>query len=418
MIHLGNAKGSGRVLYNHSQEKEAFFIVFENMKSLFSKSLRNKKWIIIIASFVVLAATIGMTLYEGSKKSVSLTFNGQNKVIKTHAKTVQDLFNELHIATRPQDYLSHKKNTKLKNNIKLTWRRAKQIYIVKDDEGKTVWTTANTVGEFLKEQKVILNEHDQSSPGTSEKIKDKMKVEIKVAMLLTLVDEGKGHKVWSTSTTVADFLTHQGIKLKELDRVEPSLSEQIKDNGVINVIRVEKVTDVVEEPIQFAIVTRKDSSLAKGKERIVSEGLQGHVSREYEVILENNKEVSRKLIHESKINEKMDKIVAVGTKELPQQDSRSEEFYVNTTAYTANCNGCSGHTSTGINLHTNPNAKVIAVDPRIIPLGTKVYVDGYGYAIAADTGSSIKGYKVDVFFASTSQAYRWGTRKVKVKVLH
>ena len=84
-----------------------------------------------------------------------------------------------------------------------------------------------------------------------------------------------------------------------------------------------------------------------------------------------------------------------------------------TTAYTANCNGCSGTTATGINLRANPKAKVIAVDPSVIPLGTKVYVEGYGYAVAADTGGAIKGYKIDVFFPSKSEAYRWGVRKVK-----
>ncbi|MFX6153002.1 3D domain-containing protein, partial [Acinetobacter baumannii] len=54
----------------------------------------------------------------------------------------------------------------------------------------------------------------------------------------------------------------------------------------------------------------------------------------------------------------------------------SEELYVIATAYTAYCTGCSGTTATGINLRANPNAKVIAVDPRVIPLGTKVYVEG------------------------------------------
>ncbi|HJV16704.1 MAG TPA: ubiquitin-like domain-containing protein, partial [Bacillales bacterium] len=388
------------------------------MKNLFSKSLRNKKWTIIIASFVVFAATLGILFYEGSKKSVALMLNGENKIIKTHANTVQDLLNELDIRTHSQDYLFPKKDTKLKNNLKITFKQAKQIHIVKDNEGKTVWTTAITVGELLTEQKVVLNEHDQISPGPQEKIKDKMKVGIKTAVLLTLNDGGKQQKIWSTSTTVADFLTQQGIKLQNLDRVEPPLLEKVKNNGVINVIRVEKVTDVVEEPIQFAVVTKNDSNLAKGKEKIISEGQQGSVSRKYEVILENGKEVSRKLITENRLKEKQDKIVAVGTKELAFQVSRGDassgtEFYVSTTAYTGNCNGCSGHTSTGINLHANPNAKIIAVDPRMIPLGTKVYVDGYGYAVAADTGSNIKGYKIDVFFSSKSEAYRWGTRKVK-----
>lgn len=94
------------------------------------------------------------------------------------------------------------------------------------------------------------------------------------------------------------------------------------------------------------------------------------------------------------------------------------EIYMEATGYTAYCNGCSGKTATGINLRANPNAKVIAVDPRIIPLGTKVWVEGYGYAIAADKGGAIKGHKIDVHFATKSQAYAWGRRTVLVKILN
>lgn len=86
------------------------------------------------------------------------------------------------------------------------------------------------------------------------------------------------------------------------------------------------------------------------------------------------------------------------------------------TAYTASCKGCSGITATGINLKKNPNAKVISVDPRVIPLGTKVYVEGYGYAIAADRGHAMQGNKIDVFFSSKSKAYSWGVKTVKVRI--
>ncbi|MDF2787203.1 MAG: hypothetical protein K0S80_301, partial [Neobacillus sp.] len=68
-------------------------------------------------------------------------------------------------------------------------------------------------------------------------------------------------------------------------------------------------------------------------------------------------------------------------------------------------------------MRANPGAKVIAVDPRVIPLGTKVYVEGYGYAVAADTGGAIKGHKIDVFFPTKAEAFRWGVRKVKIKIL-
>ncbi|MBD5024222.1 peptidoglycan-binding protein, partial [Xanthomonas citri pv. citri] len=63
----------------------------------------------------------------------------------------------------------------------------------------------------------------------------------------------------------------------------------------------------------------------------------------------------------------------------------SKELTVTATAYTANDGGISGVTATGIDLNKNPNAKVIAVDPNVIPLGSKVYVEGYGEATAADT---------------------------------
>ncbi|MDF2788312.1 MAG: hypothetical protein K0S80_1410, partial [Neobacillus sp.] len=343
---------------------------------------------ITFASFVVLAALLGFSYYEGSKYTVALTLNGQQKVVKTHANTVKEVFTQLEIPLNSKDYLSPSGNAKVKDNQNIVWKQAKQVQIVQDNEKKTIWTTAGTVAELLKEQQIVLNEQDEIFPKPQEKIKSKMDIRIKLALHLTLVDGGNEQQVWSTSATVADFLTQQGIKLNEFDRVEPSLSETLQKDGVINVIRVEKVTDVVEEPIQFAVITKKDEGLEKGKQVTVTEGKQGIVSKEYEVILENGKEVSRKIIGEQKIREKLDKVVAVGTKELDIQVSRGAEtgteFYVNTTAYTAYCNGCSGRTATGFDLRANPGAKVIAVDPRVIPLGTKVYVEGYGYAVAAD----------------------------------
>lgn len=93
-----------------------------------------------------------------------------------------------------------------------------------------------------------------------------------------------------------------------------------------------------------------------------------------------------------------------------------KEITVTATAYTASCKGCSGITYTGINLKKNPNAKVISVDPKVIPLGSKVYVPGYGEAIAGDKGSSVKGNKIDVFIPNKQRALQWGSKTLKVKV--
>lgn len=94
----------------------------------------------------------------------------------------------------------------------------------------------------------------------------------------------------------------------------------------------------------------------------------------------------------------------------------SRTMYVTSTAYTAYCVGCSGRTATGINLRKYPNKKVIAVDPLVIPLGSKVHVQGYGTAIAGDTGGAIRGKRIDVFKNSKKAALNWGRRTVKVTV--
>ncbi|PLR98766.1 3D domain-containing protein [Bacillus sp. T33-2] len=96
----------------------------------------------------------------------------------------------------------------------------------------------------------------------------------------------------------------------------------------------------------------------------------------------------------------------------------NQSFTVEATAYTAYCGGCSGITATGVDLRSNPDAKVIAVDPSVIPLGSKVYVEGYGYATASDTGGAIKGNRIDVFIPDQNSALQWGRKQVKVTIIN
>jgi len=99
-------------------------------------------------------------------------------------------------------------------------------------------------------------------------------------------------------------------------------------------------------------------------------------------------------------------------------NAQGKKITVSSTAYTADCAGCSGVTATGMDLKNNRGAKVIAVDPSVIPLGSKVYVPGYGTAIAADTGGAIQGNRIDVHVASKGEAYNWGRRTVTVTVIN
>ncbi|MGG1572728.1 ubiquitin-like domain-containing protein [Fictibacillus sp. NRS-1165] len=384
----------------------------------------TKKLVLTAAAIIVLAVTTGFVSYETSKTDVMIMVDGKEKSFSSHAENVRDALSDFGISVNRHDEVEPGLNEPLKNGMKIEYTSAHKINFTQDGEKQSVWSTASTVKEFLGERNISVNQHDKIKPGLDTPLKTQQHINLQQAVPVKLVDGKKEKQVWTTSTTVADLLKQNQVKLGDLDRVEPAEETDIKDNMKVNVIRVEKVTDVVEEDTPFATVTRKDGKLAKGKEKVVEPGSKGRVSKKYEVVLENGKEVSRKLKSEKTLEESSDKVIAVGTKPKPVTVSRSKsapsggkELYVTSTAYTANCAGCSGKTRTGLNLHANPNAKVIAVDPSVIPLGSKVYVEGYGYAIASDTGGAINGNRIDVFFSSQSQATKWGRKTVRIKII-
>ncbi|MFJ7974072.1 ubiquitin-like domain-containing protein [Psychrobacillus sp. NPDC096389] len=394
------------------------------MKNLFFHSLRSKQTLVTIASLLLFLAVVSFVLYEGTKKTVALTVNGEQQEILTHANTVGELLKQNNIVVANDDFLQPSVNTSIKNNLKVEWEQARQIEITVDGEIQTINTTEHLVSEILAKANVQINEHDAITPAADAEVGPKNKIAIEKAFEVTLLDGNEEKKVWSTSTTVADFLKQSNIQLNEFDRVERQMDEMVIPDSVIKVVRVEKVTDVVEEATNFAVETKKDDSLLKGTEKVVQAGEKGSVSRTYDVQKENGVEVSRNVISEKVIKEPKKKVVAVGTKVVTASvsrgatDSAGNEFYVTATAYTAYCNGCSGVTTTGINLKSNPDVKVIAVDPKVIPLGSKVWVEGYGYAVAGDTGGAIKGNKIDLFMPSKSKAYDFGRKKVRIKVLN
>lgn len=131
-----------------------------------------------------------------------------------------------------------------------------------------------------------------------------------------------------------------------------------------------------------------------------------------ELVIENSSKKEPKSITSKKEDPKVK-----GTSVDQSEHSVKKTVTVSATAYTANCAGCSGTTKTGIDLKENPDKKVIAVDPKVIPLGSKVHVEGYGEAIAGDIGGGIKGQEIDVFIPTKKQALQWGRQEVEVKIL-
>lgn len=443
-----------------------------------SKIFKGKSLAVTIATVLLFAAVLTFAIYEGTKNTVTVTANGEQEEVRTHAETVGAFLKEQEIEAGEHDFLSHSKETPINEDLALEWDAAEQYNVTVDGKATSAWTTENTVSEILAKADVELTKHDKVSPALDEQVDEETTISVEKAYEVTIQDGLNEKKVWSTSTTVADFLKQHKVSLGKLDRVEKEMDELVLPNSKVKVVRVEKVTDVVEDTVKYAVETKKDDSLLKGNEKVVQKGANGVVKKTYEVIKENGKEVKRDLKNEKVVKEPTKQVTAVGTKTVvasvsrgaqtkaapaakatpatqaaPAQEKKQEkaavktasvekaatpapakaepakaqpaeepaggkEFYVSATAYTASCTGCSGITATGINLHANPGLKVIAVDPSVIPLGSKVWVEGYGNAIAGDTGGAIKGNKIDLFMANKSDALSFGRKQVKVRVLN
>ncbi|WP_256941333.1 G5 and 3D domain-containing protein [Bacillus sp. EAC] len=395
---------------------------------LLSRLGSSKKLAVQLAGALVFTGSVGTGAYEGLKEQVTLEVDGNEQVIQTHANTVAELLKEQNLTITNNDEIYPSADTKISDKMDVVIQHAKSVKFTIDGQEKVIMTTAQTVQELLKEQKIKVKPNDIIMPGPSTPLKENENVTYEKAFPIVLNDGGVPKKVFSTSTTVADFLEKQQITLNEYDRVEPAVDAKVEQNDTVRVIRVEKVNDVVEESLDYREKEKVDSSMYKGESAVITDGVKGLVKRNFELIKENGKVVSKTLIDETILKDPVDRVVAVGTKSVPSSsalvkssapkvNSKVKEMYVEATAYSPYDAGMSGTTATGINIRKNPNMKMIAVDPNIIPLGSKVWVEGYGVAIAGDTGGAIKGRRIDILMPTKDDCFDFGRRTVKIRII-
>ncbi|MBC1317622.1 G5 and 3D domain-containing protein [Listeria booriae] len=412
-----------------------------------SNASQKSKWRlpIMIGAFVIVIALVFYFVFEGTKNDITIVKAGEVTKVSTHAKTVAEVLNDEGVKVGKHDELSVSKDAALKDGMKITYVPAKQITI--NDEGKevNVWTTKNTVAEVLKDENITTRPQDALNVALDSKIAKNMEVKIDRAVALAIQNGAKKETTWTTKDTVADLLAEKNIKLDAHDKVLPAKTAKLANNMTVVVTYVDKKTDEKKSQVAYKTVVKEDDNLAAGVEKVVQEGKAGEKVAKYDVVLENGKEKQRKLLAEEVTAKPEDKIVVRGTKEkvvaTPVSNSTSSSKKATTPSKSSSSNSNAtqvsskpsggqtikmestaysggGTTATGINLTANPGLKVVAVDPSVIPLGSRVYVEGYGEAIAGDTGGAIKGNIVDVYFPNESQCYSWGRRTVNVTILN
>ncbi|WP_242297769.1 3D domain-containing protein, partial [Bacillus cereus group sp. BfR-BA-01424] len=216
------------------------------------------------------------------------------------------------------------------------------------------------------------------------------------------------------------------VKVQEVvkPKEEVKVQEVVKPKEEVKVQEVEKPKEEAkEQEIAKPKEEAKAQEIAKAKEeakaREIAKAKEEAKARE---IAKAKEEAKAREIAKAKEEAKAREALKAKEESKNNVQSAKRELTVVATAYTADPseNGTYGGrvlTAMGHDLTANPNMRIIAVDPKVIPLGSKVWVEGYGEAIAGDTGSAIKGNRIDVLMGSKSKAMNWGRQTVKVKIL-
>ena len=307
----------------------------------------------------------------------------------------------------------------------------KTISVVVDGKSIEVTTLKSNVTQILKTNDIALGPKDQITVSLDSKVKDGDKIYIKKAVDVKVTVDGKELNIQTAENTVEAMLKAEKIILNDEDKITPLKSESLKSGLQVQITRVN--TEILQEikAIDFATEFKNSNELDKGIKKVIQKGKTGQKVITSAVVYENGKEISRNLVSEKLKSEPVKEIIALGTIGVytPSRggDIRyTKKLKVRATAYTAdyNCTGKGpddpylGITSTGARAKRNPEGySTIAVDPRVIPLGTKLWIDGYGYAIAEDVGGAIKGNKIDLYFHSSDEMWDWGARNVNIYIL-
>lgn len=394
--------------------------MYKILKDLSKISRRKPKFKQIIIGSVLFVFVTSIVMYYSTMVAVAVSIDGKSQTVNTHANTAEELLKDLNVRVGKYDYLSVSLNQKLKNDLTIHWVPAKKVIIEIDGVKETKWTTMKTVGEFVQSEGIVLKPEDTVTPESTKKIKSNMLVSIGIAFPVTINDGGTEKKVLSTKKTVGEILEQNGIVVGDPDRVTPAKSEVINSETVINVVRVTKESVFEEQAVSFKTVKQNDATLYAGTKKVKTKGEKGTIQKTFEITKENGAVVSKVELASVVVKEPIDQIELIGTKAYSASGKYSvtpfeggRTLTVKATAYTIASS--TGRTSTGINLRDNIDAKVIAVDPNVIPIGSHVYVEGYGYAIAADRIGH-KGNWIDVFMATDAAAYSWGSRTVTIRV--
>lgn len=365
----------------------------------------------------------GMTVIVSRARPVTVRADGRTWTVWTHADTTDRVLAEVGISLNPADRVtitSCEAATVPACEGDRLIQVARAVPVTLHEDGRTVSfiTAAPTVGRALEELGLALYRADRVRPDLGRPVSAGMHIYLERSRPVTVLVDGKTVRTRTHRSRVGEVLADLGIVLVGQDYTDPSPDTPLGEETVVQVVRVAEAFLVQQEPIPYSVRWQADPELEIDQRRLIQEGAAGILQRRWRVRYENGAEVARALEDEYVAVPPTEKVIGYGTKIIVRQLETPEgvvEYWrvirMLATSYSASTAGVPktnphyGRTRLGLPMQRG----IVAVDPRVIPLRSRVYVPGYGIGLAADTGGAIKGRRIDLGYNDDDLIlwYRW-----------
>ena len=341
--------------------------------------------------------------------------DGDTLQIRTQSKTIGEALSQVGIFLKPHDKVLVDGIVMAStgalapgegDSVGLIVQRAVPIEVNDNGALTTVYTTAPTLGEALRQAGLIVYLGDYVTPDLGTPIAPGWQVYIRRSREASISVDGKTIRTRTLGKTVAELLTQEGIELKDKDYAVPSATDPIREGMNVLVTRVREEFLTESEYIRYETVWQADSTMDIDTRKTSQVGVEGVKKRTIRLLYENGRETKRTVDREWIDAAPVTQIINYGTKithrmlTLPDGSTTTywRKLRILATSYTAATSGKArthpefGITATGMRAGTG----IVAVDPNVINLKSKLYIPGYGMATAGDTGGRILGKRVDL----------------------
>ena len=277
-------------------------------------------------------------------------------------------------------------------------QRGQTLEVNSNGGNDSIISTAATIGEALWESGIEVSLGDDISTPLNAPLEKPVVVDLNPAQDVTIQIKNGVVNSRTAAETVGQALAEAGISLQGLDYSRPDANNPVPQDGKIQVIRVQEDLLLESEPIPYESLTQPVADLEIDNRSIVQSGIFGLNTKRIRVRYEDELEISRQVEDEYISQEPQPEIIGFGTQISPKTINTPDGpikywrvLSMYAVSYNVTSNGGYG-TATGIPLDKG----VAAIDPNYIPYGTRMYVPGYGEALAADTGGGINGRMIDL----------------------